>query len=317
MKTWGLILPIALGAALTCSGAGTLTTLYYTGFEPGEGYNHTLDLAGQQGWVSEGSGGNGLVSGYFAGHGQQAYVGFAPPTGSDDTLSVWKPVNLAPVPPTTPIVQFTVLMAIIDSTDAAPFYDDFRWSVYNTGGDRLFSLDFDNDSFGINYVRDNGAFVPTGKTFSPGLVYALTIRMDFPRNEWSASLSGQTLVNAQPMTSTGLALNFGDVDAVWSIRTPGSPGDNFMVFDEYHVTAESVAPPPPEVQPVGRLEDGQFLLRLFGSSGVTYVLEASADLAQWTPVRTNTAPVDGVIDYIDTTASGAPRRFYRARVATE
>lgn len=302
---------LAVATALCAHAAPT--TVYYTGFEAAEGYDSNLDLAGQQGWVGFGSGGNGLVSGFFGGYGQQAYIGYSPPAGADNSLSVWRPVHFAPVPAGKPVVHFTVLMAIIDSTAARPYYDDFRWSVYNSGGDRLFSVDFDNDSFGIHYVLDNGAFVSTGRTFTNSLIYELSVRMDFARNEWSATLSGQPLVAAAPITTTGLALNLGDIDAVWSVRSPGLAGDNYMVFDEYRITAD-VAGTPPEIEALGRMPDGQFLLRLRGSAGVQYALEATTDLVQWTPIRTNTTPTDGVIDYIDTTAPGAPKRFYRARV---
>ncbi len=317
MKPRWLILPVLVLLTASSSGTGRISTVYYTGFEPAEGYNAELDLAGQQGWTSDGSGGNGLVSGFFEGFGQQAYVGYSPPAGQGGGITLWRPLTVASVPASTPVVHFSVLMAIMDSTAARPYYDDFRWSVYNAGGERLFSLDFDNNSFEINVVRDDGSFAGTGRTFTANRLYSLNIRMDFALNQWSASLGGETLVVGQPMTTTGLTLSFGDVDAVWSVRTPGFAGDNYMVFDEYLITAETASAPPPEVRSMGRTDGGDFLVRIFGTHGCVYALEVSSDLSAWTPVRTNTAPVDGILDFIDTTAAGVQRRFYRAREIRE
>jgi hypothetical protein len=68
------------------------------------------------------------------------------------------------------------------------------------------------------------------------------------------------------------------------------------------------------VSPVGRLPDGQFLVRVHGESGGRYAIDISPNLSAWTAVKTNTAPADGIIDFIDTTAPGAALRFYRARL---
>ena len=59
--------------------AVTPMVLYSTGFEVSEGYELDLDLAGQQGWLREGGGGSGLLSGLFPDLGQHAYVGLDSP----------------------------------------------------------------------------------------------------------------------------------------------------------------------------------------------------------------------------------------------
>jgi hypothetical protein len=48
-------------------------------------------------------------------------------------------------------------------------------------------------------------------------------------------------------------------------------------------------------------------LSVQGTQGKIYVLESSADLIQWTPVSTNTAPST----FTDAPVANAPRRFYR------
>lgn len=307
---------LVLGLLADCArlDAASPTTVFYTGFEAAEGYTTQADLDGQNGWTRFGSGGNGVLNNFFAGYGQQAYIGFTPPANADDTLNVWRPINLAPVPANTPLVQFSVLMAVMDSSNGQR--DDFRWSVYNTNGHRLFSLDFDGVSLDISYVLDDGAgFVATGRKFARATIYELIVLMDFSRNQWSATLDDAVLVNARPITTAGSALNLGDVDAVRSIRVPGSAGDNYLLFDEYLITAAPAVAAPPVLQHKARLAGGEFLLRLFGDPGATFVIDASGDLQHWTPVKTNTVPNDGVFDFLDAGAAGQARRFYRARQA--
>jgi hypothetical protein len=293
--------------ALT-AGAAT-RVLYETRFEKSEGFDETLTLIGQGGWVGFGSGGNGLVSDFFAGEGQNAFVGFVAPTNNGDFLNVWRPLNYTPGPTNPPQVRFTVLFSIEDSSARAN-RDDFRWSVYNVKGDRLLSVDFDNDSLGVNYLLDDGNFVSTGRSFTNSQPYLLDIRMDFLTNRWSASLGGLGLVTNLPITTKGATLDFGDVDAVWAIRTPGSPGDNFMVFDNYRVEAESGgAQPPPRLEPLGKLPPDGFVVRCRGTIGLTYVLQGSGDLKLWQPLKTNSIPVDGYFDHVD--KPGGSQRFYR------
>ncbi|MEW6303366.1 MAG: hypothetical protein AB1705_07850 [Verrucomicrobiota bacterium] len=296
--------------------AATPTVIYSTSFEVAENYNIDNDLVGQNGWVGFGTGGNGLVTNYFEGMGQQAYIGFSPPTDSSDSLTIWRPINFNPIPANKPIVTFSVLMMINDSSDTVngPF-DEFRWSIYNSAGNRLFTLIFDNHTWNIDYLLDEASppFRSTGKKFQTFTIYRLVVGMDFQRNQWSAMLDNVPLVVDQPITTRGQALDFGDADAVWFIRTPGSPGDNFMVFDDYLVTAEEDFVPPPLLETVTRLGDGSMLLRLHGENNVSYAIEGTVNLSSWIPLKTNT-PTDGTFEYLDTTAGQSPLKFYRARV---
>ncbi len=240
-------------------------------------------------------GGNGLLSDFFPGEGQNAFVGFVAPTNNGDFLNVWRPVNYTPGVTNPPRVHFTVLMSISEDSSARANRDDFRWSLYNVKGDRLFSLDFDNDSLEINYLLDDGKFVATGRSFTNAVPYVLDVHIDFSTNRWSASLGGVGLVTNLAVTTQGSVLDFGDVDAVWAIRTPGSPGDNFMVFDSYRVEVETTAAAPARLEPLGKLPPNGFVVRCLGPTGVTYVLQGSADLKAWLPLKTNTIPVDGVL----------------------
>ncbi len=50
-----------LTLAVLLTALGQAQVLYETGFEPDEGYDMQFTLAGQGGWLAEGTGGSGLV----------------------------------------------------------------------------------------------------------------------------------------------------------------------------------------------------------------------------------------------------------------
>lgn len=314
---WLLLLPFTLLAASFTSEAA-VTNLYSTGFEVAEGYDPNFDLEGQQGWVGTGTnsmGDNGLITGYLPGLGQHAYVGFGPLAAGEDVLFVWQPLNHTSSS-NRPIVRFSVRMMIVDSTSENGQYDSFRWSVYNSNAEHLFTLAFNNADLRINYLLQNSTnFIDTGRNFSNDTPHQLVIAMDFAKTNWSATLDNVGLVtNAPIITVPTTPFDLGDIDAVWLYGDPEAPGDNFMVFDNYLVTAESAGTsPPPEITSFQRLSDGQFMLRLSGESGRSYAIEATTNLTNWSSIRTNTAS-GGYFDFLDTAAPGFPRRFYRARL---
>jgi hypothetical protein len=288
-------------------------TAYSTQFEQAQGYNPTFTLVGQGGWQGsdDTSVCNGLVSGIFPGLGQHAYIGFFPANQSLSSYNVWRPIDLAAIPTNTPVVKFSAQMAIIDSTTTNR--DCFRWSVYNVSQKRLFSLDFDNEGLTINYLLEDGAtFISTGRQFTNDIRYALEITMDFGRNIWSASLGDVSLTRDQPITTANSTLNLGDIDAVWVYRQNNSPGDNWMVFDNYTVTLEPRQDP--TLSALGHFS-GQFSLRLAGQANRDYAIEVSSNLVSgWLALRTNNTSSAGFFDFVDAASPALPRRFYRGRL---
>lgn len=285
--------------------------VFQTGFEAEEGYQE-LDLWGQQEWVGFGGGGNGIVVDFFTDPGQQAYIGFSPPGDDSLFLNLWRPLNIDPVALNQPLVLFSVDMMILDSTNEQ--YDDFRWSVYNSDQERLFTLDFDNLSLEINYALDDGGFVfPTEYLFDPDVLYTLNIFMNFGRNLWTATINDVVVVNTKPITTLGLKLDLGDIDAVWAIRTPEAPGDNFLVFDNYQVTLLDRSSIPVRMRAEGFLPDGRFVTRGFGEPNSSYLIEVSPDLLEWFPLRIIDTPADdGGFDVVDDQAASFASGFYRA-----
>lgn len=302
----------ACALAALQAAASAQTILYYTQFEQAEGYDPAFTLAGQQGWLVSGTGGNGLIENFIEGYGQQAYIGFHPPTAVEDFTSVWQPVGFDPVPTGENIVRFSVLLDFEPSTVGGQ--DDFRWSIYNAEAVRLFSLDFETSTSRISYLLDDNVFQDTGWTFGFDGVYDLTIWMDFARNVWTAVLNGIPIVLRQPITTTGAQLTFGDADAVWAIRDPNVPGDNFMVFDEYIVVAGEFDQIPeigPTLEPVGLGPDGSFQFYIHGQEGVEYSVQVSSDLKTWFSLGNFVAPEGGTFLFEDIFAHGYPIGFYR------
>ena len=304
-----------------------VSNIYSTGFELSEDFDGRYTLigqgctpAGQDCWTGTDSHANGIVTNYFLPEHQfgqqQAFIGGSNLTNLNGTLNVWRPLNFDPLASALPVVTFYVTLSVYDSL-AVTNRDCFRWSIYNTnnGGERLFSIDFDNTTTRINYVLDDNMFPWTGHFFenadTNGGQYDLVVVMNFADNLWSAWLNDISIVDSKPMTTKGLALNLGDIDAVWVNDTLGKPGDNFMVFDNYEVTAE---PYPFSLKSLERRDDGTFLFRLTGEPDRRYTIEVSEDLDGWSVLKTNTVSSDGTVIVEDSTASGYDRSFYRARL---
>ena len=124
------------------------------------------------------------------------------------------------------------------------------------------------------------------------------------------------VVNGEPITTKGAKLDLNEIDAVWAVRDAAKPGDNFMVFDDYRITALPVREIPSSVEWVGFLTNGTVILKVLGEPGILYVLESSTDLAQWTTVGSSTAQSPGgVAEFQDTAGSADAARFYRAHGA--
>jgi hypothetical protein len=290
--------------------------IYTTGFERTEGYDDQFTVSGQNGWVifPTNALSNGLLTNVFEGYGQQAFLGFGAPPGTNEFVTIWQPINFVPDKTVQPVVKFSVLMAITPST-ANTNNDSFRWSAYDTNAVRYFSLEFRTSNYQVFYALDDTAgLVSTGTFFTNNSLYELVITMNFARNLWNASLNNMVVVNAKPITTQGTPMHLGDIDAVWAIRNPGFPGDNYMIFDDYRLTAEVGTSTAPTLEVISRLENGQFLLRLYGEPQVRYSIDATSNFIDWTPVRTNSSP-DGVFEFLDTSAANFDYRFYRGREA--
>lgn len=310
--------PLAASTLLVCSliipAFGESTVIYKTGFEKSEGYDPNFTLMGQRGWVGEGTGGNGLVTS-IPQLGQQAYIGFFPPAGTNQATTIYSPLNFTP-PNSVQLVKFSVLAQIFVSTAGGD--DEFRWAVYNIKGDRLFSIDFFTGSQRIYYELQDRTLIDTGWNFgfatgSDDGIYTLEIWMDFARNSWTALLNGAVLANAQKIAQQpDTTLNLGDVDVVWAIDNTQAVGNNEMLFDDYAITAETLSAAPSVLEPRGPNGHGNFEFTLYTQPGVKYSVDATENFQQWFSLNEFVSTQSTYI-FEDTTSQGRLRKFYRLR----
>ena len=295
------------------SASAATATLYATRFEVAEGFSTNATLAGQGGWTKAGSGGNGIVTNYILGLGQQAYIGYFAPAAGDTALAVWKPVNFAPN--NASLVHFSVEMSVIDSSTNQNGLnrDEFYWTVYNNAGDRLFGVLFDNYDLSIWHELDDGFIYDTGWSFENEESYTLEVTMNFSASRWGATLNGTQIVTNQLITTKGAARSFGDADAEWVLGITNKPGNNYLIFDNYTVTADALPSVVPSVQSPVTVAGGQKQIRVSGKNNAAYAIEGSTNLVKWTSLRKNVANSSGYFDYTDTNAPALKQRFYRAR----
>ena len=217
--------------------------IYHTNFELNQGYNIEYTLQGQENWQVEGSAGNGLLEGYFNDYGEfgnQAYVGaFVPENTDEQFLIAWPKIQ--GLSNFDKKFRCTVVMMIVDSEDDNRDY--FQWTIFNKKEKPLLTIDFDNNTKEINYIlgKDGQVFY-TGFTFENNQLYELDITVDLKYRLWSVSIGGESIVNNGAINLPDQELSFGDFDAVWHFNTIGSPGNNFMVFDDYKIYADRSTP---------------------------------------------------------------------------
>lgn len=316
------LLTMLLAGSSANAGPLITTNLYFTGFEYLEGFNTNYVIAGQNGWedYADNNGvavpdliSNGLVNDVFSGLGQQGWIGGKFVDKPVQSVSVWHPLIVDPVPTSTPVVKISLLMAIEPATTNN--YDFFRWSVYNSQTNRLFSLDFENATGTIAYLLDNGTFHDVPTLIGAGTIHHLELAISFAANQWSAWLDDAQMVTNAPVSTGNLRRSLGELDAVWLPNDPNNLTRKRMYFDNLQLSAESVPSPPvpPTLLTLGRTTNGFYALRLLGDLDAKYALDYSVDTSNWIPLKTNIA-VDGSFDFVDTNAPVTPVRIFRARL---
>ena len=316
-----LFAAVAILSAVVASAA---TTNFATGFEGNQGYASPAPLAGQLDWISYSRStnnvsyvtniavnGNGVDSPGLGGSAQAAFMGLTPLTAPyNKSLELLQFLRLDPIGSNQPIVTFTTKVKITDSNNG--FYDGFSFDFYNKDGLLMFGVELDNFDFMIYRVNSSGLGVSTGVTFTDGVEYPLSITMNFASNSYTAIFNGVTIVPNQPIAGVGIVLNLWSVGAVWLPDVPSTPGNNFMTFDDWRIVSSSTVPSPPQLRVITPGGVGAATIRLTGTDGFKFAVDASTNLAAWLPVNTNTV-IGGSSDYLDSAATGKAARYYRGR----
>lgn len=215
------------------------TMLLSAAFESSEGYAAGFTLSGQSNWTTSAAGGNGIEPNLIPGEGQSAFIGLNPLTSADESQFLWVPLNHSPVP-ARPFIRFRTKMVIYDSTNG--HYDDFEFGIYNTVGDRLAALNFDNSNLAIFTKEGDIDYADSGQTFENGSVYQLEMLINYSTNRWSAWLDGNPIATNLTLGAAGQTKDLGDIDAIWRYRDI-TPGNNYMAFDNLTITSEASPAP--------------------------------------------------------------------------
>jgi len=139
--------------------------------------------------------------------------------------------------------------------------------------------------------------------------------------DWTAS-SSQNWVSLSPANGT-LAVGVSttvtvSIDPSANTLAPGAY-TNTLTFLNSSAGAQvisrpaviSVAPAVVSLR-AALLPSGSLQITLQGQPFQTYVIEASADLATWSPIVTNSTTAEGLMNCVDPTSS-ANQQFYRGR----
>lgn len=220
-----------------------------------------------------------------------------------------------------PIVEIDTLIGIEDSTNGRR--DDFYLSIYNSSGNRLASIRFDNQlptapnsEFGI--WRENGTNqFDTQFDFFPGELLNLVATIDLENNTWSADIGGIPLFDDQQFTNTGNPVNFGFLAFEWdlsSLTTLGY-GDNFLLVADLIV--QSLVEVPDLAVTRSFDSSGKVTLNWDTVVGWSDQVQYSTDLITWLDDLPNST-FDNVtsavpVSFSDESTARGPLRFYRVK----
>jgi YD repeat-containing protein len=194
---------------------------------------------------------------------------------------------------------------------AGIYYANYIWAGNPSYGweDRYGFYILRNNAYIINQSADTdlaGPFTPLWDAwFREKIIYSPdTGNFQYFTN---GTLVADYNIGAMPPTNNPtLQLNF----TAWGWYTGHEQiFSNLVVSQAVPATASALLN---QIAGYSRLANGVFRLTLNGTVGSNYVIYASSDLKYWTPLYTNTVPPAGLITFVDPSAGGYPKRFYRA-----
>ena len=152
-------------------------------------------------------------------------------------------------------------------------------------------------------LTTGGSFVSGGYNFTISSSYGNPLA---GRQAWSGNSGGfiTTAVNLPPAAAGQ------SIQLRWRCGTDSSVSVNGWSVDTIAISARAccsglTAP----FLSVAYATNGNFQLDINGSTGLTWIVQASTDLSNWVSLVTNTVP----FSFADTNTVGLPQRFYRAK----
>ncbi|MEN8678923.1 MAG: hypothetical protein ABF391_02630 [Akkermansiaceae bacterium] len=220
-----------------------------------------------------------------------------------------------------PVVEIDTLLGIEDSTNNRR--DDFYLSIYNSAGDRLASIRFDNQDpgafnsrFGI-WREDGTNQFDTLFDFIPGELFNLVATINLENNTWSADIDAIPIFENARFSNTGEPVNFGFLAFEWDLTalTTFGYGDNFLLVAD--VIVQTVVETPGLQVTHQFSPSAEITLTWETAAGWTDQVQYSEDLVTWfnnlpdSTFDSNNSP--GTATFTRERNPAESLRFYRVR----
>jgi hypothetical protein len=169
-------------------------------------------------------------------------------------------------------------------------------------------------------VQPLGLAVQNGGTaiLTTTAISLTSMKFNWLFNGQPVSTTNTTVVNVNvPLVGTVSTLTVKNVSpnnaGNYSVRIVNGVGSTTSSNATLIVLASTVSNVVNIVSSATAMTVSGFKIQLSGPSGSNYVIQASTDLKNWTPISTNVAPA-GSVSYTDTAAMYIPSRYYRAKL---
>lgn len=262
--------------------------LYFTDFEDAPSGDD--ELVGYDDWngTSNGRGAHGIEPEAVEGLGQSAFIGYNSPGGNTDTVTVLRQIRHDPDRTGEHIVRLEAVVGINDSDEGNddPQRDSFFISFFNSNGTNLASLTYNNTETSFGLWREDGRDkYDTGEEFIRNEVQILAAEVDFKNNTWSVDLSGFQIFEDAPFTKRNTRLDLGGIAIVWQRTSNSGWGNNWMLFDDWAVYADTkkltITEDPFKIRSIIRQPNGKNTISWKMQPGFNYQVQYSDNLSAW------------------------------------
>ncbi len=197
--------------------------------------------SGNDNWISNDtiSGAQTIDGNVLPGLLNTATLGFSQPTSQFTFVAL--DLDYDHIASEKPIVEINTLIGIEDSTNNQR--DDFYLTIYNTVGNRLASIRFDNQhpeitnsQFGIWRENSTNQF-DTLFDFAVGELFNLIATVDLEENTWSASIDSIPIFEDAQFSNSSDPINFGFLAFEWALTalSTSNHGDNFLLVADISI----------------------------------------------------------------------------------
>jgi hypothetical protein len=283
---------IMLGILALAAAHAAQREIYFTDFEDARAGDD--ELAGYDDWNGnpKNRGCHGIDSEAVPGLGKSAFIGYGSPGNSRTSAVVLRSIPHDPVSSGEPIIRLVAAIGLNDSDNDSPLGNEpdrnsFFVTLFNSSGQTLASLNYNNTEEGFGLWRDDGILThDTEEEFIRNEVQLLVAEVDFSNNTWSVDLDGFQIFRDQPFTAkNGVDLDLGGTAITWQRGSGNNWGNNWMLFDDWTVYADTskltISEKDFNINSINRTTGGNITLQWKAQPGFRYQVEYSNDMITW------------------------------------